>query len=77
MSMHDPSDRQNAESNYIIDVTDACYDEIRKKLVALGNGGTIVELPNRRLIDMHNVTIRAKGRQGSVATKNPISSSNG
>lgn len=61
------------EKNYVIDVTEACYDEIRKKLVALGNGGRIIELSNTRMIDMYNVTIRTRGRQGKYeqATTQP------
>lgn len=43
-----------------IDVSDACYDEIRKLLVAAGTGGTIIERGGSigKVIDLHDVLIR-------------------
>jgi hypothetical protein len=43
-----------------IDVSTACYDEIRRKLVAAGTGGTIVERGAGigKVIDMGGVVIR-------------------
>lgn len=56
------------EGKFIIHVTEACYDEIRKKLVALGDGGTIVELSHSRCIDMHDVIIETRGAQRAATT---------
>lgn len=44
----------------VIDVSDACYDEIRQKLVALGTGGTIIERGYGvgKIIDMGGVVVR-------------------
>lgn len=43
-----------------IDVSSACYDEIRQKLVAAGTGGTIIERGHGvgKVIDMGVVVIR-------------------
>jgi hypothetical protein len=48
---------QPMKKQYVIQVSSACYDEIRSKLVALGNGGTIEERHHTRRIDMHDVVI--------------------
>jgi hypothetical protein len=43
-----------------IDVSDACYDEIKKKLVAAGTGGTMIERGGStgRIIDMGEIVVR-------------------
>lgn len=46
-----------------LDVSEQCYDEIRKKLVALGDGGVIMERGDRRAINLTGVTIITKGSQ--------------
>jgi len=44
----------------VIDVSDACYDEIRRLLIADGIGGTIIERGGGlgRVIDMGGVVVR-------------------
>lgn len=48
------------QDKQVIDVSEACYEEIRKKLVAAGTGGTIIERGHGagRVIDMGEVVIR-------------------
>lgn len=47
------------QDKQVIDVSEACYDEIRRKLVEAGTGGTIVERGScGRVIDMGEVVIR-------------------
>jgi hypothetical protein len=48
------------QDKLVIDVSGACYDEIRQKLVAAGTGGTIVERGGGigRVIDMGEIVIR-------------------
>ncbi len=47
------------QDKQVIDVSNACYDEIRQKLVAAGTGGTIIERGTcGRVIDMGGVVIR-------------------
>lgn len=46
-----------------INVSEQCYDEIRKKLVSLGDGGVITERGDRRSINLTGVTIVTRGSQ--------------
>jgi hypothetical protein len=54
----------NIGNKFVIKVSNECYDEIRKALIALGDGGVIDERYDRRLIDMTHIVIEAKPKGG-------------
>lgn len=54
----------------LIKVTEACYDEIRRKILEQGYPiGTIEDYPSRRRIDMGAWIIETRARQRSL---NPL-----
>ena len=47
------------QDKQVIDVSSECYNELRKKLIMAGTGGTIVERGScGRVIDMGEVVVR-------------------
>ena len=60
------------QDELVIDVSEACYDEIRKKLVAAGTGGTIIERGHGvgGVIDLDGVVIRTGYAARHAQTQN-------
>ncbi len=54
------SDRVPEQDKQVIDVSEACYAEIRTALVAAGTGGTIIERGGGlgKVIDMGEIVVR-------------------
>ncbi len=53
------SDRVPEQDKQVIDVSEACYVEIRTALVAAGTGGTIIERGSLgKVIDMGEIVVR-------------------
>jgi hypothetical protein len=58
----------NLWDKIFIDVSDECYGEIRKKLIAIGSGGTFIETASCRMLVMGNVALRNGYKEEKNAT---------